>query len=186
MSCDRSSDRNEQHQAIPRPHPAYSAYPLRTLRRGRRPHLLTAGSPPSPSPPQDQGCRSTRVPQQGVSSGHLGSLLTTADPGHGLDQGCTIGFPSSRPNTGASGGPRSGMTPGPGPDSGGSPGERVSRHIGAGGVANRRAGVQIVQPLGAPSGPLPSGSLRDKLADVTGYPLPAPPVLRQANTPRAR
>jgi hypothetical protein len=25
--------------------------------------------------------------------------------------------------------------------------------------------------------------LQDKLADATGYPLPAPPVLRQANTP---
>jgi hypothetical protein len=64
----------------------------------------------------------------------------------------------------------------------GHPGERVSRRVSAGGVAGRRAGVQIVQPLGAPSGPLPSGPLRGKLADATGYPLPAS-VLRQANTP---
>jgi hypothetical protein len=63
-----------------------------------------------------------------------------------------VGFP----------GPRSGIAQGPGPVVGRSPREWVSRHAGAGGVAD----------------------LRDKLADATGYPLPTPPVLQQANTPR--
>ena len=50
-------------------------------------------------------------------------------------------------------------------------GPRVSRRVGAEGVAGRGAGVQLVQPLGAPAGPLPPDPLRGKLADATGYPL---------------
>jgi hypothetical protein len=75
------------------------------------------------------------------------------------------------------------LTPGwplrPGPDSGGSPKVRVSHHVGAIGVAGRGAGVQIVQPKGAPSGPLPLDPLRDELADATGYPLLSSPTANQ-------
>jgi hypothetical protein len=47
---------------------------------------------------------------------------------------------------------------------------------------DREAGVQIVQPLGAPSGPLPPDPLRGELADATGYPLHAS-TLRVEPTP---
>jgi hypothetical protein len=56
---------------------------------------------------------------------------------------------------------------------------RVSRRIGAGGVADQVQGVHVVQPLGAPHGPPAPGPLRGKLADATGY-LLSPHVLRQA------
>ncbi len=64
--------------------------------------------------------RGTR--QNVVIDGQVGSILTTtcsrSRPGrrHRYKR-----FPSSQPDTGASGGPRSGMVPGPGPDGGESP-----------------------------------------------------------------
>jgi hypothetical protein len=78
----------------------------------------------------------------------------------------------NRPNINcASGGPRSGMAPDRALERW-APRARVSRHAGAGGVAGRGEGIQIVQPLGAPSGCLPPDPLQGKLADATGYPLP--------------
>lgn len=44
--------------------------------------------------------------------------------GQGVSPGTVARFPSSQPNTSASGEPRSGIAPGCGPDSGGSPGGR--------------------------------------------------------------
>ena len=79
-------------------------------------------------------------------------------------------FPSSQPNVPPAG-LGSGIAQHLGPDCGGSSRGWVSRHAGAGGVADRRVGVQIVQPLGAPPGPQPSDPLQGKLADATGYPL---------------
>ena len=53
-------------------------------------------------------------------------------------------------------------------------GEWVSRHAGAGGVAGRGVGVQIVQRVGCSIWTSDPDLLRDKLADATGYPLPPP------------
>jgi len=60
-------------------------------------------------------------------------------------------------------------------------GVRVSRRVGAGGVAGWGSGSRSFSCGGSILTPTPS-PLRDKLADATGYPHPAPPILRQANT----
>jgi hypothetical protein len=122
--------------------------------------------------------------KEGSTAVTCGTPRRRPTAGQRASPGTVDRFPSSQPSTGASGGPRSGMASGPDPDSGGSPGEWVSRRVGAGGVAGRGVGVKIVQPWGAPAGPLPPDPLRDMLTDATGYPLPAPPVLRHANTLR--
>ena len=71
------------------------------------------------------------------------------------------------------------------PDSGGLSEEWVSRHVGTEGVADRGARVQLVQPSGAPAGPVPPDPLQGKLADVMGYPLSSSPVIRSDEARRA-
>ena len=128
--------------------------------------------------------RATRVPQEGVSK-----ASARVAPDHGWPQlkACSrasLEGSQAPDHTDASGGPRSGMAPRSGPARG-SPGERVSHHASAGGVADRGADIQIVQPLGAPSGCPPRDPLRGKLADATGYPLPASRPAAEPHLPRA-
>jgi hypothetical protein len=123
--------------------------------------------------------RATPVPQDGVSNGQQGSTLTTASPRPRSGPGHHCRVPKLPiKQLGASGGPCSGMAPGPGPDgevTRGIPSRRRRRHSGPGGRGQDRSavGCSILTPTPSP--------LRNKLADATGYPHPAT-VLRQANT----
>jgi hypothetical protein len=92
-------------------------------------------------------------------------------------------FPSSRPNTRASGGPRLQDDPGPGR-------RVVARH--SAGIPSRRrrkrssprAGGKIVHRMRCSTLPPALGPLRDELADATGYPLPPPPAMRHSRPRR--
>jgi hypothetical protein len=117
----------------------------------------------SPSPCR-QPTGESRRPNGSVLTGttsHQPSVLPTHRQGHGLDLGLT-----PRPTRSSAHPPAAEDTTLP--------------HLPTG----RCNPISSFNASGAPAGPLPPGPLQDKLADATGYPLPAPLVLRQANTPR--
>jgi hypothetical protein len=76
-------------------------------------------------------------------------------------------------------GPRAGHEGGGSPGGADIPSRRRRRRSGPG------AGGKVVHRMRCSTLPPAPGPLRDEPADATGYPLPAPPVLRQDNQRRA-
>ena len=77
---DRSSDRNEQHRSALEHHPANAACPHRAVRSGTCPHLLIAGSPPSPPKRETYvpaECVPPRVPLPRVVKGQQQLLMSS-------------------------------------------------------------------------------------------------------------
>jgi hypothetical protein len=124
--------------------------------------------PAPPSPPSPRRAQQPGPEERGRSTVRLGKSRTRSpcrprtlrERPHGLSRLLTVSqnrcsngsvwpkscSPKLTINAGASGGPRSGMGPRPARGKLGSPGEQVSRHIGAAGVAGLGVGVKIVQP----------------------------------------
>jgi len=101
-----------------------------------------------------------------------GSILPTSRCFQGHDQKLCLR------QTSAPGWPRAA------PESGGSPAARVSRRVGGRSVGGPGAGVHVVQPSGAPHGPLPLA--RFKARSPTRRDTRFPHVLRQLHTSYAR
>jgi hypothetical protein len=150
------------HQNVFHPHRLYGS------------HLYRAGS--------GAVRRATRVPHEGVSNGQWRSLLTTAGRRPRPVAGHHCRFPSSRPNTSASGGPRLRDGPGLGPKVVGHQLRGYPATVGTRRRSRPGPGVHVVQPPGAPHGPLARSEQSSPTRRDTRFRLSYPAAV---GTPRA-